>query len=254
MDGQIRGLRQDLQIEKPRLKPLDPAKISPPEPRALGGEGCLPRALAAARGGSGDAAAGPNEKPAPHRLESLSHQRLPGARLAWRLREQGMMEQVPLPEITSRAPALQKALAGQNLDLALVHQAADLFYYAGTLVDGFLAVAPQGSPLLLVRRPQSGAAPHLAWPQVFYANLKEIPALLGSYGLKPEGAVGLELDVMPTGVLPKAPGTALPAAPHPGRLAADPAAADGQEFRMKSGNCAGPRPLWIGSTSRRRSC
>ena len=109
-----------------------------------------------------------------------------------------MMEQVPLPEITSRAPALQKALAGQNLDLALVHQAADLFYYTGTLVDGFLAVAPQGSPLLLVRRPQ-GAVPNLAWPQVSYTNLKEIPALLGSYGLKPEGAVGLELDVMPAG-------------------------------------------------------
>jgi hypothetical protein len=65
-----------------------------------------------------------------------------------------MMEQVPLPEITPRGTALQKALAGQNLDLALVHQAADLFYYTGTLVDGFLAVAPQGSPLLLVRRPQ----------------------------------------------------------------------------------------------------
>ena len=111
-----------------------------------------------------------------------------------------MMEQVPLPEITPRATALQQALPGQNLDLALVHQAADLFYYTGTLVDGFLAVAPQGSPLLLVRRPQHriAAAPP-AWPQVFYNNLKEIPALLGSYGLKPEGAVGLELDVMPAG-------------------------------------------------------
>ena len=42
-------------------------------------------------------------------------------------------------------PALQKALA-DNLDLALVRQAADLFYYTGTLVDGFLALAPQGSP------------------------------------------------------------------------------------------------------------
>ena len=99
-----------------------------------------------------------------------------------------MMEQVPLPEITSRAPALQKALAGQNLDLALIHQAADLFYYTGTLVDGFLALAPQGSPLLLVRRPQHriAAAPP-AWPQVFYNNLKEIPALLGKPGSGPRG-------------------------------------------------------------------
>ncbi len=27
MDGQIRSLRQNLQIQKPRLKPLDPAQI-----------------------------------------------------------------------------------------------------------------------------------------------------------------------------------------------------------------------------------
>ncbi|MCL4503369.1 MAG: Xaa-Pro peptidase family protein [Deltaproteobacteria bacterium] len=108
-----------------------------------------------------------------------------------------MMEQVPVTEITSRAQALQKGLAAQNLDLALVRQAADLFYYTGTLVDGFLAVAPQGSPLLLLRRPR-GVVARPPWPQAFYNNLKEIPALLESAGLKPEGAVGLELDVMPT--------------------------------------------------------
>ncbi|MCL4501097.1 MAG: aminopeptidase P family N-terminal domain-containing protein, partial [Deltaproteobacteria bacterium] len=108
-----------------------------------------------------------------------------------------MMEQVPVTEITSRAQALQKGLAAQNLDLALVRQAADLFYYTGTLVDGFLAVAPQGSPLLLVRRPR-GVVTRPPWPQAFYKNLKEIPTLLESAGLKPKGAVGLELDVMPT--------------------------------------------------------
>ena len=142
-----------------------------------------------------------------------------------------MMEQVPLPEITSRAPALQKALAGQNLDLALVHQAADLFYYTGTLVDGFLALAPQGSPLLLVRRPQhrTAAAPP-AWPQVFYNNLKEIPALLGARRAQARGGGGPGVGRHARRVLPKGPGAALSAAPHPGRLAADPAAADGQEF------------------------
>lgn len=64
------------------------------------------------------------------------------------------MDQVPLPEITSRAPVLQQAMAGQNLELGLIHEAVDLFYYTGTMVDGFLALAPEGSPLLLVRRPQ----------------------------------------------------------------------------------------------------
>jgi Xaa-Pro aminopeptidase len=108
------------------------------------------------------------------------------------------MEPTPQTELTSRAADLQKALAANDFDLVLVRQAADLFYYSGTLVDGFLAVSPQGSPLLLVRRPRrrSEAAPS-HWPQVFYTNLKEIPKILEDAGLPPHGAVGLELDVMP---------------------------------------------------------
>ncbi len=108
------------------------------------------------------------------------------------------MESVPNSEITSRAAALQKGLAQHKIDLALVRQTADLFYYTGTLVDGFLAVAPQGSPVLLVRRPRPRAAVALSpWPQVFYNDLKDLPESLAAAGLKPEGAVGLELDVMP---------------------------------------------------------
>jgi hypothetical protein len=52
-----------------------------------------------------------------------------------------MMEPLSATEITSRAAALQRALAEHNFDLALVRQGADLFYYTGTLVDGFLALA-----------------------------------------------------------------------------------------------------------------
>jgi Xaa-Pro dipeptidase len=108
-----------------------------------------------------------------------------------------MMEPVSITEITSRAAALQRALAAANFNLALVHQGADLFYYTGTLVDGFLALSPQAGPLLLVRRPQgrAGAAPP-AWPQIFYKDLKELPAILERAGLKPQGTVGLELDVI----------------------------------------------------------
>lgn len=111
-----------------------------------------------------------------------------------------MMKSVPASELTSRAAGLQKALAENNLDLALVRQGADLFYYAGTLVDGFLALAPQGSPVLLVRRPrQRAAGPVSVWPQIFYQDLKELPRLLADAGLQPRGALGLELDVMPAG-------------------------------------------------------
>ena len=108
------------------------------------------------------------------------------------------MEPVSVTEITSRAAALQRALAEHNFDLALVRQGADLFYYTGTLVDGFLALSPRGGPMLLVRRPQHrAAAVPPAWPQIFYKDIKELPEILERAGLKPQGAVGLELDVMP---------------------------------------------------------
>jgi Xaa-Pro dipeptidase len=108
------------------------------------------------------------------------------------------MEPNLLTEITSRAAALQRALAENNINLALVRQAADLFYYAGALVDGFLALAPQGTPSLLVRRPRHrAAATPSAWPQIFYQDLKELPEILANTGLLPQGVLGLELDVMP---------------------------------------------------------
>jgi Xaa-Pro dipeptidase len=107
------------------------------------------------------------------------------------------METVPVAELTSRVRRLQGELAAAGLNLALIHQGADLLYYAGVLVDGFLAVAPEQGPLLLVRRPESRLkeAPP-PWPPVFYRDLKELPALLAEGGLASPGAVGLELDVI----------------------------------------------------------
>jgi Xaa-Pro aminopeptidase len=108
------------------------------------------------------------------------------------------MEPVPATEITFRVETLQKALGPAGIDLALIRQPADLFYYAGTLVDGFLAVAPEGQPALLVRRPHHRDHPALGpWPRVLYRDLKELPRSLDQAGLKLRGAVALELDVIP---------------------------------------------------------
>jgi Xaa-Pro dipeptidase len=108
------------------------------------------------------------------------------------------MEPVPAAEITPRVETLQKALAPAGIDLALIRQAADLFYYSGTVVDGFLAVAPGGEPLLLVRRPQHPDQPVPGpWTRTLYRDLKELPQILMKSGLQPRGAVALELDVLP---------------------------------------------------------
>ncbi len=106
------------------------------------------------------------------------------------------MEPVPVGEVNSRVVSLQRALARQGIGLALIRQAADMYYYSGVLVDGFLAVAAEGEPLLLVRRPQ-GRDLASAWPVAFYRDFKELPRRLAQGGLEPRGALGLELDVMP---------------------------------------------------------
>jgi len=108
------------------------------------------------------------------------------------------MEPAPTAEILVRVETLQKALAPAGIGLALIRQPADLFYYAGTLVDGFLAVTPEGQPLLLVRRPRHRNHPNLGpWPRVLYRDLKELPQILAQVGLEAKDAAALELDVVP---------------------------------------------------------
>ncbi|HZE21855.1 MAG TPA: aminopeptidase P family N-terminal domain-containing protein, partial [Desulfobaccales bacterium] len=86
-----------------------------------------------------------------------------------------MMEPVPVAEITARVEALQTALEPAGIGLALIRQPADLFYYAGTLVDGFLAVASGKPPLLLVRRPHRDLRDGDSWPRTKYRDFKELP-------------------------------------------------------------------------------
>lgn len=110
------------------------------------------------------------------------------------------MEPVPVTEINARVAALQEELDRKEITLVLIRQAADLYYYTGVLADGWLAVSPAQTPLLVVRRPQYRlleAAP--PWPLAFYGDLKEIPDLLGTFGFPGKGTLGLELDVMPVG-------------------------------------------------------
>ena len=111
------------------------------------------------------------------------------------------METVPKTEFTARVAHLQSLLAEDGITLALIRQLTELFYYTGTVVEGFLALPAHGRPLILVRRPRErpsmGETP---WEVVFYADLKELPALVSEVApvVSQGGAsIGLELDVLP---------------------------------------------------------
>jgi len=111
------------------------------------------------------------------------------------------MEPVPAVEITSRVESLIKTLTPAGIGLALIRQPADLFYYAGTVVDGFLAVAPGAQPVLLVRRPHRDQAVPGPWPRARYRDLKELPKTLSASGFQLQEALGLELDVVPAALV-----------------------------------------------------
>jgi Xaa-Pro dipeptidase len=109
-----------------------------------------------------------------------------------------MATAAPAEETGRRVTRLQELLAANGIGLALIRQPADLYYYTGTVADGFLAVPAAGSPTLLARRPQSRlAAGEIPWGLAFYNDFGELPNLLNDLSLPREGPLGLELDVLP---------------------------------------------------------
>lgn len=121
------------------------------------------------------------------------------------------MEPIPAAEIQARQASLQEVLAAEKIDLALIRQAADLFYYAGVIVDGFLALAPLADPILFVRRPRHRLqAEELPFAVAYYRDLREIPQLLSQFSLGLGGTVGVELDVMPAALFQRLQGQLFP--------------------------------------------
>lgn len=107
------------------------------------------------------------------------------------------MEPVPHSELEQRRETFQSLLKEAGISLALIRQPADLYYYTGTIVEGFLAVPVAGRPRLLVRRPQDHPRRgELPWPPVYYRSLPELPRLLSDLLSSPV-VLGLELDVLP---------------------------------------------------------
>ena len=108
------------------------------------------------------------------------------------------MKPVPAAEIEKRQRLLQELLPEVDVELALIRQAADLYYYSGIIVDGFLALGSEGEAVLLIRRPRHRYEDQdLPYPVAYYKDLRDIPAILSQLGLGHHGGIGVEMDVMP---------------------------------------------------------
>jgi Xaa-Pro dipeptidase len=110
------------------------------------------------------------------------------------------MLKVPMTEIAGRIVALQALLAEQEVDLAIIRQNADLYYFTGTVQDAHLLIPASGHPLFLVRRDVERAeAQSPIRPIVPLGSMKELaPAIEQACGGRSPQRLGMELDVLPT--------------------------------------------------------
>ncbi|HTY23339.1 MAG TPA: Xaa-Pro peptidase family protein [Desulfomonilaceae bacterium] len=107
------------------------------------------------------------------------------------------MPSIPSEEIHRRIAALQKAMAANGFDGALIVQRVDLYYFSGTGQDAHLFVPTVGKPKLMVRKSFERATEE--------SPLDLIIPLNGFSGLRkaveevhgPLKCLGMELDVLP---------------------------------------------------------
>ncbi|HWU37001.1 MAG TPA: aminopeptidase P family N-terminal domain-containing protein, partial [Candidatus Acidoferrum sp.] len=106
---------------------------------------------------------------------------------------------VPRLELDDRIARLQARLvAADDAEAVFIFQAADLFYFSGTVQNAWLIIGRSGPPLMLVRRSLQRARTESALEHILpMENPREVPKLLWSYGLGGLKRVGIEFDVVP---------------------------------------------------------
>lgn len=108
------------------------------------------------------------------------------------------VEKTPRRELERRIGALQEYMASQEIDGSLIAQNADLFYFTGTVPQGWLYIPVSGKPLLFVRKNVGRVVGETELDQVLPARSpKELASLLTDQGYKPPKRLGMELDVLP---------------------------------------------------------
>ncbi|MGC9975836.1 MAG: aminopeptidase P family N-terminal domain-containing protein, partial [Syntrophales bacterium] len=111
------------------------------------------------------------------------------------------MKKTPKEELYSRISALQVRMASGEIDGALIVQNADLFYFTGSVPQGYLFVPSLGEPILLVRRVAERIRSESELDNIVpIGGLRELPGLLADHGHPRLKRIGMELDVLPVNI------------------------------------------------------
>ncbi|SHI61616.1 Creatinase/Prolidase N-terminal domain-containing protein [Malonomonas rubra DSM 5091] len=108
------------------------------------------------------------------------------------------MRFTPATELTTRYKSLQKRLQQHQLDAALLVQNSDLFYFTGSVQQGFYYLPAEGEPVYLVRKDFGRARMECGLQHVLpLASSKQLFAILREQGIALPQKIAMELDVLP---------------------------------------------------------
>ncbi|MCK5542204.1 MAG: aminopeptidase P family protein [Desulfobacterales bacterium] len=111
----------------------------------------------------------------------------------------------PRKELYKRIDKFQQALKKKEVSAALISYKTDLFYFSGTIQQGWLYIPVEGAPLLMVFKDFARAKQESALDSIIVLKSpKHISKTLKDHGYKiPESplTIGVEFDVLPVNQL-----------------------------------------------------
>jgi Xaa-Pro aminopeptidase len=108
------------------------------------------------------------------------------------------LQLTPLEELKRRVQVLQFRLRQEDLDGALLTEKMDLYYFAGSMQQGFLFVPADEEPLFMVKRNLNRAKQESTWEKVLpLQNFKQLAEYIKNYACRDLKRLGLELDILP---------------------------------------------------------
>ncbi|MGB9744757.1 MAG: M24 family metallopeptidase [Desulfurella sp.] len=95
-----------------------------------------------------------------------------------------------------RTEIFSKTLKEKNIDIAILMQSTDIFYYSGTFANGVLIITKDNEKFLFVRRGLDRALKETNISVSYMHSFSDIKKFIQQNGFKSE-TVGLEFDVLP---------------------------------------------------------
>jgi Xaa-Pro dipeptidase len=101
-------------------------------------------------------------------------------------------------EIFRRIEIFVENLSRAGVDVAIIHHNADLFYFAGTVQDGYLVVSSKGNVSLAVRRNLSRTIEQTPIKSVLLmGSMKELAEIVRDTHNGMPSSIGVSMDVLP---------------------------------------------------------